>query len=210
MHRCNVLSFEHKKCYTAEEALAFFERDSENESSSLLSSSSSSSSETESDKDPIPPSPKIHKVRCTLLSNKSKNANKIPQSVIKYKSKDSGTFGTKSSEAIISEPSIPKVVSTPEKTTSNAKGVSSETSVPKKHGQFKKGSVQKSKVVSTPEKPTKSHAKGLTSETSVKIHVKQANLNSQVCKNLHKTATKVVSTPEKPTKSCAKGLTNIS
>ena len=32
-------------------------------------------------------------------------------------------------------------------------------------------------LVSTPEKPTKSHVKGLTSETSVKMHVKQANLN---------------------------------
>ena len=55
MQRGNVLSTEHCwKLYTAKEALAFFERDSEDETSSL--SSSSSSSETESDEDVIPSS----------------------------------------------------------------------------------------------------------------------------------------------------------
>ena len=68
--------YECQKHYTAKEALAFFERDSENESSS--SSSSSSSSKTESDEDPIPPLPKIYKVKCTLVSNKIKNSSKIP------------------------------------------------------------------------------------------------------------------------------------
>ena len=69
MQRCSVLSIEHcQNLYTAKEALAFFERDSENETSSL--SSSSSSSETESDEDVIPPSPKINKMRHTLVSNK--------------------------------------------------------------------------------------------------------------------------------------------
>ena len=87
MQRCNVLSIEHhQKLYTAKEALAFFERDSEDETSSL---SSSSSSETESDEDVIPPSPKINKVRCTLVSNKIKNTSKIPES---HNSKDSVTF----------------------------------------------------------------------------------------------------------------------
>ena len=55
------------------------------------------------------------------------------------------------------------------------KGLTSETSVKNtcKTGKSKLASVQKSsqnstpKVVSTPQKPTKSHAKGLTSETSV-------------------------------------------
>ena len=88
MQRCNVLSIEHcQKLYTAQEALAFFERDSEDETSSL--SSSSSSSKTESDEDVIPPSPKINKMRCTLVSNKIKNMRKIPKS---HNSKDSVTF----------------------------------------------------------------------------------------------------------------------
>ena len=48
MQRHNVLSTDHcQKLYTAKEALAFFEMDSEDETSSL--SSSSSPSETESD-----------------------------------------------------------------------------------------------------------------------------------------------------------------
>ena len=71
MQRHNVLSIDHhQKLYTAKEALAFFEMDSEDETSSL--SSSSSSSETESDEDVIPPSPKINKVRHTLVPNKIK------------------------------------------------------------------------------------------------------------------------------------------
>ena len=89
MQRCNVLSIEHhQQLYRAKEVLAFFERDSEDEISSL-----SSSSETESDDDP---SLKINKVRCTLLSNKVKNMSKIPES---HNSKDSVTFVMTSHEA---------------------------------------------------------------------------------------------------------------
>ena len=74
MQRHNVLSIEHhQKLYTAKEALAFFERNSEDQTSSL---SSSSSPETESDEDVIPPSPKINKVRHTLVSIK---ISKIPK-----------------------------------------------------------------------------------------------------------------------------------
>ena len=95
MQRCNVLSIEHHwKLYTAKEVLAFFERDSEDET--LLLSSSSSSSETESDEDVIPPSPKISKVRHTLVSNKIKNMSKIPES---HNSKDSVPFVMTSHEA---------------------------------------------------------------------------------------------------------------
>ena len=95
MQRCNVLSIDHhQKLYTAKEALAFFEMDSEDETSSL--SSSSSSSEIESDEDVIPPSPKINKVRCTLVPNKIKNTGKIPES---HNSKDSVTFVMTSCEA---------------------------------------------------------------------------------------------------------------
>ena len=103
MQRCNVLSIDHhQKLYTAKEALAFFERDSEDETSS-----SSSSSETESDEDAIPPSPKINKVRCTLVSNKIKNMSKIPKS---HNSKDSVTFVMTSHEAkcVTSETSVSK------------------------------------------------------------------------------------------------------
>ena len=68
--------------------------DSEDETSSL--SSSLSSSETESDEDVIPLSPKINKVRCTLVPNKIKNMSKIPKS---HNSKDSVTFVMTSCEA---------------------------------------------------------------------------------------------------------------
>ena len=72
-----------------------------------------------------------------------------------------------------SQKSTPKVVGTPENTTSDANCLTSETSVSKKHGQSKLTSVQKysqnstPKVVSTCQKPAKSCPKGLTSETSV-------------------------------------------
>ena len=85
MQRHNVLSVEHcEKLYTAKEALAFFERDPEDDTSSL--SLSSSSSETDSDEDIIPPSLKINKVRHTFISNEIKNTSKIPES---HNSKDS-------------------------------------------------------------------------------------------------------------------------
>ena len=106
MQRCNVLSIGHcQKLYTAKEALAFFERDSADETSSL--SLSSSSSETESDEDAIHPSPKINKVRCTLISNKIKNTSKIPES---HYSKDSVTFVMTSFEVkcVTSETSVSK------------------------------------------------------------------------------------------------------
>ena len=79
--------------------------DSEDETSSL--SSSSSSSETESDEDVSPPSPKINKVRCTLVRNKKKNTSKIPKS---HSSKDSVTSVMTSCEAkcVTSETSVSK------------------------------------------------------------------------------------------------------
>ena len=110
-----------QRLYTAKEALAFFERDSENETSSL--SSSSSSSETESDEDVIPPSLKINKVRCTLVSNKIKNMSKIPKS---HNSKDSG----------------------------EAKCVTLETSVSKKHGESSQPSTPEYSKKTTPKVPS--------------------------------------------------------
>ena len=110
MQRHNVLSIEHYwKLYTAKEVLAFFERDSEDDTSSL--SSSSSSSDTEFNEDVIPPSLKINKVRHTFISNKIKNTSKIPKL---HNSNDSVTFVSTSGET---------------------KCVTSETSVSKKQGE---------------------------------------------------------------------------
>ena len=120
MQRHNVLSIEHcQKLYTAKQALAFFERESEDETSS-------SSSETESDEDVIPPSQKINKVRCKLVSNKIKNMSKIPKS---HNSKDSVTFVMTSHEA---------------------KYVTLETSVSKKQGKSLQPSTPEYSKMTTP------------------------------------------------------------
>ena len=105
---------------------------------------------------------KIHKVRCTLVSNKMKNPFKIPQS---DNSKDSVTFGTKSGEAIKPEPSIPNLLNPGNPTKSHSKYFTSETSVTNKHGQSKQPRVQKSSQKTTPK--VVSNAKCVTSETSV-------------------------------------------
>ena len=101
---------------------------------------SSSSSETESDEDVIPPSLKINKVRHTLVSNKIKNMSKIPET---HNSKDSVTFVMTSGEA---------------------KCVSLETSVSKKHGESLQPSTPEYSKKTTPKVVSD---KCVTSETSI-------------------------------------------
>ena len=198
MQRHNVLSIDHhQKLYTAKEALAFFERDSEDETSSL--SSSSSSSETGSDE-----SLKINKVRCTLVPNKIKNMSKIPES---HNSKDSVTFVMTSHEAkcITLETSVSKKWGeslqprTPEyskKTTPKVvsdKCVTSKTSVSNtfKGGEPLQPSGQKSSRKTTPKVVSD---KCVTSKTSVSNTCKGGEpLQPSGQKSSRKTTPKVVS-----------------
>ena len=172
---------------------------------------SSSSSETESDEDVIPPSPKINKVRCTLVPNKIKNTSKIPKS---HNSKDSVTFVRTSCEAKCvtletsvskkqgkslqprtpeySKKTIPKVVSD--------KYVTSKTSVSNtcKGGEPLQPSGEKSSRKNTP--------KVVTSKTSVSNTCKGGEpLQPSGEKSSRKTTPKIVTSKSSVSKTCKGG-----